>query len=126
MVTDGLLSPYWPTAWINTQQFYPAGLDMSQSLPSLPMTAAIIYNIISALGVNVDLISFCSIMAPILGTLAVLLIYFVTKDLAGKTAGLLSAFVLALMPSFIQRSSLGFFDTETVGIVSLLLFIFLF
>lgn len=125
MVTDGLLSPYSPP-WINYQQFYPGGLDMSQSLPSLPMTTAILYNIVSVLGVNIDLMSFCSIMAPILGTVAVLLLYFVTKDFAGKTAGLLSAFVLAFMPSVIQRSSLGFFDTETIGLVSLLLFIFMF
>ena len=126
MVNHGLLSPYWPSPWINYQQFYPSGLDMSQSLPSLPMTAAALYNVISALGVNVDLMTFCSILAPILGTIAVLFLYFVGKDMAGKSAGLLSAFVMALLPSVIQRSSLGFFDTETIGMVSLLLFIFLF
>jgi dolichyl-diphosphooligosaccharide---protein glycosyltransferase len=121
-----LLSPYWPTPWVNYQQFYPAGLDMSTSLPSLPMTTAILYEIISALGVGIDLMSFCSIMAPILGTIAVLILYFVGKDMAGKTAGLLSAMVMALLPSIIQRSALGFFDTETIGVVALLLFIYLF
>ncbi|MCJ7763369.1 glycosyltransferase family 39 protein, partial [Candidatus Bathyarchaeota archaeon] len=126
MVQNGLVSPFWPTAWINTQQFYPAGLDMAQSLPSLPMTTAIFYDVVSAIGVNIDLMSFCSIMAPLLGMLAVFIMYFVGKDVGGKPAGLLSALILALMPSYIQRSSLGFFDTETIGIVSLLLFIFLF
>ncbi len=126
MVNHGLLSPYWPTPWINYQQFYPSGLDMSLSLPSLPMTAAALYSVVSGLGVNVDLISFCSILAPILGTIAVLFLFLVGKDMAGKSAGLLAAFVMALLPSVIQRSSLGFFDTETVGMVSLLLFIFLF
>mgnify|MGYP001453118913 CR=1 FL=1 len=126
MVTDGLLSPYLPTAWINTQQFYPGGLDMSQSLPSLPMTTAVLYGIISTLGVSIDLMSFCSLMAPLLGMLAVAIMYFVGKDMGGKTIGLLSALILALMPSLIQRSSLGFFDTETVGVLALLLFIFLF
>ncbi|MCX8151150.1 MAG: hypothetical protein N3D85_06585 [Candidatus Bathyarchaeota archaeon] len=125
MVNDGLLSPYSPP-WINTQQFYPDGLDMSQSFPSLPMTAAVLYNIISGLGVSIDLMSFCSLMAPLLGTLAVLVMYFVGKDMGGKTVGLLSALILALMPSYIQRSSLGFFDTETVGVLALLLFIFMF
>lgn len=126
MVTDGLLSPYLPTPWINTQQFYPDGLDMSQSFPSLPMTTAALYGIVSTLGVSIDLMSFCSIMAPLLGALAVLVMYFVGKDMGGKTVGLLSALILALMPSYIQRSSLGFFDTETVGVLALLLFIFLF
>ena len=126
MVQYGILSPYWPTHWINTQQFYPGGIDMGQSLPSLPMTTAILYNIISFLGVNIDLISFCSLMAPLLGTLAVLVIYFIGKDMGGKTVGLFSALIMALGASVIQRSSLGFFDTETVGVLSLLLFVFLF
>jgi dolichyl-diphosphooligosaccharide---protein glycosyltransferase len=126
MVTNGILSPYWPTSWINYQQFYPSGLDMSISYPSLPATTAIFYDIVSALGVNIDLMSFCSLMAPILGTIAVLLLYFVGKDMGGKTVGLLSAMILALSPSVIQRSSLGFFDTETTGIVSLVLCIYLF
>src|SRR4030067_3482156 len=29
MVQYGLLSPYWPTPWVNTQQWYPGGLDMA-------------------------------------------------------------------------------------------------
>ena len=126
MVQHGLLSPYWPTNWINTQQFYPGGLDMGASLPSLPMTAAILYNIVSFLGVSIDLMSFCSLMAPILGVAAVLMLYFLGKDMGGKTVGMLAALIMALSPSVIQRSSLGFFDTETVGVLSLLLFIFLF
>ena len=33
---------------------------------------------------------------------------------------------MALAPSFLQRSSLGFFDTEVPGVLGLLLFMFLF
>jgi len=126
MVQEGLLSPYWPTPWVNTQQWYPDGLPMGSSLPSLPMTAAFLYDIVSGLGVNIDLMSFCALMAPFLGMLSVLIIYFIGKDFGGKPAGLLAALILALMPSYIQRSSLGFFDTETVGVLSLLLFSYLF
>ncbi|HTY74542.1 MAG TPA: STT3 domain-containing protein, partial [Candidatus Nanoarchaeia archaeon] len=71
-------------------------------------------------------VSFCSLMAPILGTLAVFVLYFVGKDYGGKSVGLLAALILALSPSVIQRSSLGFFDTETVGVLGLLLFIYAF
>ncbi len=126
MVKNGLLSPYYPTHWINTQQFYPSGIDMGLNLPSLPMTTAILYNVVSTLGVGIDLMSFCSLMAPILGTIAVLVLYFVGKDMGGKTVGMLAAIIMALTPSIIQRSSLGFFDTETVGVLGLLLFILLF
>lgn len=126
MVSNGLLSPYWPEAWINYQQFYPAGLDMSNSYISLPATTAVLYNIATLLGTNIDLMSFCSLMAPILGALSVFIMYLVGKDMGGRTVGLLSALVLALSPSVIQRSSLGFFDTETTGVVALLAFIFMF
>ena len=126
MVENGLISPYIPPGWVDTQRWYPTGINMSSSLPGLPLTAAIFYDIVSLLGVQIDLMSFCAILPAILGTLAVLIIYFLGKDIGGKPAGLFAALFLALSPSFIQRTSLGFFDDETVGIVALLLFAFMF
>ncbi len=129
MVQDGLFSPFLENngqGWINYQQWYPGGLDMSRSLPSLPMTAAVLYTIISWLGVNVDLMAFCSIFPVIFGTVSCLLMYFVGKDMGGKSVGLFAALFLALAPSFLQRTALGFFDTEVLGIVGILLFTLLF
>lgn len=125
MVTNGIFSPY-TEPWINTQQWYPGGLDMSKSLPALPMTAAVLYQIVSFFGVNVDLMAFCSMLAVVLGTLSCLIIYFIGKDIGGRAVGLFSSLFLALAPSFLQRSSLGFFDTEIPGVLGLLLFMFLF
>jgi dolichyl-diphosphooligosaccharide--protein glycosyltransferase len=126
MVQDGLLSPYWPTPWINTQQWYPQGLDMSHSLPALPMTTAVLYDIISFLGVNVDLMTFASLFPAVMGALSCLIIYFIGKDMGGKPTGLLAALFLALAPSFLQRTALGFFDTEVLGVLGLLLFTYMF
>jgi dolichyl-diphosphooligosaccharide--protein glycosyltransferase len=126
MVQNGLLSPYWPKPWINTQQWYPDGLDMATSLPALPMTAAILYSIVSFLGVNVDLMVFVSFLPVIMGTLSCLIVYFIGKDMGGKAIGLFAALFLALAPSFLARTALGFFDTEVPGILGLLLFILLF
>jgi dolichyl-diphosphooligosaccharide--protein glycosyltransferase len=126
MVQNGLLSPYLPTPWINTQQWYPDGLDMGNSLPGLPMTAAILYSIVSFLGVNVDLMAFCSFLPAIIGTLCCLIVYLIGKDMGGKAVGLFAALFLALAPSFLARTALGFFDTEVPGMLGLLLFIFLF
>ncbi|MEM4703658.1 MAG: STT3 domain-containing protein [Candidatus Bathyarchaeia archaeon] len=132
MVQNGLLSPYYPPpGWVDHQRWYypgdpPGGINMSLSLWSLPLTTAILYNIVTTLGVNIDLMEFCAFIPAILGTLAVLIIYFLGKDFGGRAVGLFAALSLALSPSLIQRTSLGFFDTETVGIVSLLLFSFLF
>lgn len=126
MVQYGLFSPYWPTPWVNTQQWYPQGLDMSISLPGLPITTAAIYSIISFVGINIDLMTFAAFMPAIMGALSSLVIYFIGKDIGGKPAGLLAALFLALAPSFLQRTSLGFYDTEVPGVLSLLLFMFFF
>jgi len=126
MVQNGLLSPYWPNPWVDTQRWYPDGINMSRSFPALPMTAAVLYNVVSALGINIDLMTFCALFPALMGTLACLVIYFLGKDIGGKTVGMLAALFLALSPSFIQRTSVGFFDDETIGIVALLLFAVMF
>ena len=126
MVQNGLISPYWPTQWVDHQRWYPDGINMGSSLSSLPMTAAFFYDIITGLGVNIDLISFCVFIPVIMGTLSVLVIFFLGKDIGGNAVGLLAALFLALNPSYIQRTAIGFFDTEVVGVFSLLLFSLLF
>jgi dolichyl-diphosphooligosaccharide--protein glycosyltransferase len=125
MVDNGLFSPY-TDHWINYQQWYPQGLDMSQSLSALPMTAAALYKAVSFLGISVDLMTFCAMLTVALGTLSCLILYFVGKDLGGRAVGLFAALALALAPSFLQRSSLGFFDTEIPGMIGLLFFILFF
>ncbi|MCW3995373.1 MAG: glycosyltransferase family 39 protein [Candidatus Bathyarchaeota archaeon] len=126
MVDNGLLSPYWPTHWINYMKWYPDGIDMSSSLPALPMTAAVLYQIVSVFGVNIDLMTFCSVLPAVIAVVSCLIMYYLGKDMGGRTVGLFAALFLALAPSFLQRSALGFFDTEVPGVLGLVLFIFLF
>ncbi|MBS7607635.1 MAG: STT3 domain-containing protein [Candidatus Bathyarchaeia archaeon] len=124
IVDNGFLAWLW---WNDTQRWYPQGFEVAKkAYPGLPLTAAFIYKIISALGVGIDLMSFCSLFPAIMGMLACLAIYFLGKDIGGRPVGLLAALFLALHPSYIQRTSLGFFDDETVGILSLIAFAFLF
>jgi dolichyl-diphosphooligosaccharide--protein glycosyltransferase len=130
IVKDGFIS--WAIenngkGWIDYQRWYPNGINVAKAaFPGLPMTAAFLYKIISMLGVGIDLMSFCALFPAIMGALACLAMYFLGKDIGGKTVGLLSALFLALEPSYIQRTSVGFFDDETIGIISLILFAFLF
>src|SRR4030067_2140319 len=70
MVQSGnLLSPYYPTPYTETHLWYPQGLDMSNSLPALPMTAAALFSIFRFVsGVNIDfLMTFCSFLPAIAG-----------------------------------------------------------
>jgi len=124
MVKNGLFSPFWPTLWVDHQMWYPQGINMgSNALPSIPLTGAAIYDLVTALGVNIDLMSLLSILPPIVGTLCVLIIYFVGKEFGGKSVGLLTALFLALSATFIQRSNLGWFETETATFAFLLFFL---
>ncbi|MEM3898818.1 MAG: STT3 domain-containing protein, partial [Candidatus Bathyarchaeia archaeon] len=124
---NGFIAWAWPNPWIDYQRWYPQGYNVARgAYPGLPLTAAFLYKIVSMLGVGIDLMSFCSLFPAIMGMLACLAIYFLGKDIGGKPVGLLAALFLALHPSYIQRTSLGFFDDETVGILSLIVFVFLF
>ncbi|MGA2386591.1 MAG: STT3 domain-containing protein [Candidatus Bathyarchaeia archaeon] len=126
MVNHGLLSPYFPTHWINMQLWYPHGLDMSTALPSIPITGAAIYDVIRAFGANVDITTLCALIPPVVGVITVFIMYLLGKDIGGRTVGLLSALFISLAPSIIERTSLGFYDTEVPGTLGLILFIFLF
>jgi dolichyl-diphosphooligosaccharide--protein glycosyltransferase len=127
IVNNGFISWAWPNQWIDRQRWYPDGINVAKAaFPGLPMTAAFLYKIVSMLGINIDLMSFCALFPAIMGMLACLAIYFLGKDIGGRPIGLLAALFLALEPSYIQRTSLGFFDDETIGIFALIIFAFLF
>ena len=126
MVQNGLLSPFWPKLWLDTQLWSPQGINMgSESLPSIPLTGAFLYDVVTFLGVNIDFMSFCALLPPILGTLSVLVMYLIGKEFGGKAVGMLAALILALDASFITRSNLGWFETEA-SIFAFLLFFLLF
>jgi len=127
IVKNGFLSWVYPTHWVDTQRWSPNGIDVAKAgYPGLPMTAAFIYRTITTLGINIDLMSFCALFAPIMSTLTCFALYFLGKDIGGRTMGLLAALFLAFNPSHIQRTGLGFFDDESIGLFALVVFIFLF
>lgn len=127
MIDNGFMSWVLPTDWVDTQRWFPGGIDVAKAgYPGLPMIGAFLYQLVSSLGVRIDAMSFCALLAPIFGTLACFVIYFLGKDIGGKPAGLFSALFLALSPSFIQRSSVGWYDDEIIGIPLILLFILMF
>jgi len=136
MVENGFFN--W-ASWRDYLSWYPYGRNMgTTTYPGLPATAAVMYITLNALGLSPapmyssnplttdPIFNLCVIFPVIMGTLTCLALYFLGRDIGGKEVGLFSAFFLALNSSHIGRTSLGFFDDETVGIFSLLLVIFFF
>lgn len=123
MVENGFF--HW-LDWRDYQSWYPFGRDMSAAFPGVALTAAVSYRIISALGFQINFLDYAIIFPVIMGTLTVLVIYILGRDFGGKEVALFSSLFLALNASHIGRTSLGWFDDETVGIFGFLLFFLLF
>ncbi|MEM2935826.1 MAG: STT3 domain-containing protein [Candidatus Bathyarchaeia archaeon] len=123
MVENGFF--HW-LSWQDYQSWYPFGRDMSRAFPGVALTAAVSYRVISALGIQISLLDYCIIFPAIMGTLTCLVIYLLGKDFGGKEVALFSSLSLALNASHIGRTSIGWFDDETVGIFGLLLFFLFF
>ena len=132
MVENGFL--HW-TTWQDPTSWWPWGRDVAHtSFPGQALTAATFYSALSALGVPIasafstnpifsdPVYNFAVIFPVIMATLTCAVMYFFGKDIGGKEVGLFAALFLALNASYIGRTSLGFFDDETVGVFGIILF----
>jgi dolichyl-diphosphooligosaccharide--protein glycosyltransferase len=135
IVKNGLLGANGWISWHDYLSWYPWGnVIRYASYPGLPALAATLFMTLNTLGVSFTsfptldpLLSnpiyvFCVIFPTVMATLASLAIYFLGKDLGGEPVGMFAALFLALDSSYISRTALGFFDDESVGILSLILF----
>jgi len=106
--------------WFNLHDnavWYPYGRDVTHTaFPGVAFAHALIYNTFTSLGVFISPLHLAVILPPIEATAAGLIIYFLGKEVGGKTTGLLSAFFLAISNGFIQRTEMGWFDDEAVSI----------
>lgn len=106
--------------WHDTLSWYPWGRDIPLSTyPGLPFTAAAIYGLLQVLGLNIPLYTVCLFFPVFMACLTIIAVYFLGKDIGGRSVGLLSSLLMAVNSSYIGRTSMGFFDDETVGIFSL-------
>lgn len=113
--------------WTDYTRWYPFGSEVWRaSYPGVPFSYATLYVILTTVGFTGSLWDVAIMWPVLMGTLTCLVIYFLTKDIEGKAAGLFAALFLALNASYIGRTALGFSDDETVGIFGLLLFFLFF
>jgi dolichyl-diphosphooligosaccharide--protein glycosyltransferase len=118
--------PAWFT-WHDNQSWYPWGRDIAgTSYPGVAFSAAFIYLSLNALGLNISLLTISMLFPVIMGTLTCLILYFFGKDIGGKEVGLFAAFFLAINSAYISRTSLGFFDDETIGVFGMVFAFFCF
>ena len=111
----------WYT-WFDPTRWAPWGsYQGTEGLPGVPFTGAAIYMFLNFLGFSVPLFDVCVYYPVVAGGILIVLAYALGKQLVNRGVGLLTAFIVAVDPTSIQRTSIGFFDTESVGMVCLFL-----
>jgi dolichyl-diphosphooligosaccharide--protein glycosyltransferase len=123
IVKNGFLSWF---SWHDTMSWYPWGMTMAQgNLYGAAFTVAAVYEFLRAIGVNTTVFQVAVLFPVVAGGLTSIASYFLGKDLWGRGAGLLAALFMALNPSNISRTTLGFLRHEPLGIL-LMILVFLF
>jgi len=117
IVENGFAS-WW--TWHDTLSWYPMGRDVANSAyPGIPFTAALLYLLQRSLGLGISLYNVCLYFPVFMAMLTVIAIYYLGREISGRSVGLFSALFQAIVPAFISRTSLGFFDTENIGIFAI-------
>lgn len=104
-------------SWKDSSSWYPYGTEVSKvAFPGLPFSLAFIHLSLSSIGVKVNLLELAAFLPPLYSLVAVLASYYIGSMVGGKPVGFMSAFFLALSSAYIGRSTLGWFDDESIGI----------
>ncbi len=108
-------------SWHDNMSWYPQGRDpVTTAFPALSFTAAALHGFLRAVGFDVTIFQVCVIFPVMMGVLTCLAIFALGKEVWSKSAGLFAALFMAINGSHIGRTSLGFFDDETIGVFSMI------
>ncbi|XP_011269958.1 hypothetical protein CAOG_08388, partial [Capsaspora owczarzaki ATCC 30864] len=108
--------------WFDDKAWYPLGRIVGGTIyPGLMVTAAIIHNFLHAINITIDIRNVCVFIAPLFSGFTVVVTYYLTKELRDKSAGLVAAVMIAIVPGYISRSVAGSYDNEAIAIFCLLL-----
>jgi len=124
VATNGYASFF---SWYDYSTWVPFGRNIPVSTYiGVPFTAATFYFLLNGIGITIDVLSVCIVMAAFMGAFTTIITFFLGKELSNKAVGLLSALFMAFMPAYIQRTTAGFFDNESIGIFAIVITLFFF
>ena len=107
--------------------WYPLGRVVGGTMyPGLIFTAGAIWKALRALHSHVDVQEVCVFMGPLFSGLCALATFGFMREVRGAGAGLASAALIAIIPSYISRSVAGSYDLESIAIFALVIVFFLY
>ena len=119
-VVENGYAAWW--TWHDDMSWYPMGRNVANSAyPGVPFTAAFIYGVAKVFISNLTVHDVALYYPVFMAVLTVIAMYFLGKEIAGSPAGIFAAIFMAITPAYIRRTSLGFFDTENIGIFAIVL-----
>jgi dolichyl-diphosphooligosaccharide--protein glycosyltransferase len=114
-------------SWYDDATWVPWGRDMpTTTYIGVPFTSTFLYFAANSLGISVDFVFVSLVLPALMGSLTVIVSFFLGRELYNNTVGLLSALFMAFIPAFIQRTIAGFYDNECIGVFAITLTMFFF
>jgi dolichyl-diphosphooligosaccharide---protein glycosyltransferase len=111
-------------SWHDNLSWYPMGRDVSlTSQEMLHITAAILYQIF---GGGSSLYEFTIWFPVVFGSMTAIVVFALTRVIAGTTAGLFASLFYAVSVPIIVRGTIGWFKSEPLGLFYGLLGLYLF
>ena len=109
-------------SWHDDLSWYPMGRDVAGSAyPGVPFTAAFVYSIARIFMPALTVYDACLFFPVLMGAVCAVAAYFLGKEIGGKPMGLFASIFISVNPSYMNRTALGFFDTESIGILCMVL-----
>jgi len=108
--------------WFDERAWYPLGRIVGGTIyPGLMFTAGAVYHVLHFFNITIDIRNVCVLLAPWFASNTAIVTYFFTKEVYNKSAGLIAAAMIAIVPGYISRSVAGSFDNEGIAIFALIL-----
>ncbi|MHA1198196.1 MAG: STT3 domain-containing protein [Candidatus Heimdallarchaeaceae archaeon] len=113
--------------WFKDNSWYPYGFQTGQELYwGVPVSAVIIHAILNFFTINVTIQQVAFFSPVVYGLFTIIASYFLGKEAVSTRTGLFTAFFMAFSPAFLSRSTAGFFDNESIGILFTVLTLYFF
>eukprot|EP01059_Diplonema_ambulator_P007219 TRINITY_DN16712_c0_g1_i1.p1 TRINITY_DN16712_c0_g1~~TRINITY_DN16712_c0_g1_i1.p1 ORF type:complete len:742 (+),score=285.57 TRINITY_DN16712_c0_g1_i1:40-2226(+) len=117
LVDDGIYDFY---SWFDVDVWYPLGRIVGGTIyPGLMVTSMVVSKLLHLVNFTVSTRLVCVFLAPLFAGNTSLITYWFTKEIWNKKAGLVAAFFVSVVPSYISRSVAGSYDNEGVAIFAL-------
>lgn len=113
--------------WYDDMTWVPFGRDMAKtSYVGVPFTSAFFYFLLNGLGIKIDILTVSLAFPAFMGSITVLVAFFLGRELMNNTVGLFTSIFTAFIPAYLQRTVGGFYDNESVGVFAIVVTMFLF